>query len=72
MVMSFLVPTSAFFRCSRIQLTTAACYWITEVAKVFIAVTLFLIESLVFSTCLTQFLYSKVALQGTYFVILAK
>ena len=43
MVMSFLVPTSVSSRSSRLQLTTAAGYWMTGTAKVLSAVTLFLL-----------------------------
>ena len=54
------------FRSSRLQLTTAAGYRMTRTAKVLIAVTLFLLESLLLRTRLTRFLYSaEVALQHT-------
>ena len=56
MVMCFLVPMSVSFRSSRFQLTTVAGYRMTGTAKVLIAVTLLLLESLLLRTCLTQFL----------------
>ena len=65
MVMSFVVSMTISFRSSRLQLTTAAGYRMTGTAKVLIAVTLFLLESLLFRTRLTRFLYSEVALQRT-------
>ena len=71
MAMSFLVPTSAFFRCSRLQLTTAAGYWITEAVKVFIAVTLFLRE-LGFQYPPHSVSVLKGGFAGYLFVILAK
>ena len=48
-----------FFQGSRHQLSTAAGYRITGTAKVLIAVTLFLLESLLLRTRLTWFLYSE-------------
>ena len=61
-----------FFRYSRLQLITAAGYWMTGSAQVLISVTLFLLESLLHKTRLTRFLYSEVALQAHLFVIVAE
>ena len=65
MVMSFLVPMLVSFWSSRLQLTTVAGYQITGTAKLLIAVTLFLLESLLLRARLTWFLYLQVALQRT-------
>ena len=62
MVMSFLVPMSISFRSSCLQLN--------RTAKVLIAVTLFLLESLLLRTRFTRFLYSEVALQRTSLLLL--
>ena len=56
----------SFFRSSYLQLTTAAEYQMAGTEKVLIAVTLFLLKSLLLRTRLTQFLYSEVALQRTF------
>ena len=50
---------SVSFRSFRLQLTTAAEYRMTGTAKVLIAVTLFLLESLLLRIRLTRFLYSE-------------
>ena len=65
MAMSFHVPMSIYFRSSRLQLTTVTRYLMTETAKVLIAVTLFLLESLFRRIHLIRFLYSEVASQRT-------
>ena len=54
---------SMSLRSFRLQLTTTAGYRM-------IAVTLFLLESLLLRTCLTQFMYSEVALQRTSLLLL--
>ena len=67
MVMSFLVPMSASFRSSRLQLTTAAGYRMAGTAKALITVTLFLLKSLLLRARLTRFLYSEVATITHYY-----
>ena len=56
---------SVSFRSSRLQLTTVAGYRMNGTAKVLIAVTLFLLESLLLRARLTRFLYSEMVLQRT-------